>query len=134
MTTPTTTGQQPLTLPVSPLTPLNPNTRPTVETIRLLRGELYENASLVRSQYGGGQNDLLGMLMPPAEYATIEPGKPFEIPADGPDIPDLKGEGANEMKRLYDLELADYNRATQFKVQIKWLLLQAIPCQYIAIL
>ena len=38
------------------------------------------------------------------------------------------------MKRLYNLELADYNRAAQFKVQIKWLLLQAIPCQYIAIL
>ena len=74
------------------------------------------------------------MLMPPKEYATIAPGMPFELPVDGPDIPDLKGEGAEEMKRLYDLKLADYNRALQFKVQIKWLMLQAVPKQYIAIL
>ena len=38
------------------------------------------------------------------------------------------------MKHLYDLELADYNSTMQFKVQIKWLMLQAIPCKYIAIL
>ena len=74
------------------------------------------------------------MLMPPAEYNTIAPGMPFKLPPDGPDIPVLKGEGAEEMKRLYDLELANYNRAMQFKVQIKWLMLQAIPCKYIAIL
>ena len=128
------TGQQALTLPVSPLTPLNSNAWPTMEAIQLLRGELYENAASVHSQYGGGQNRLLGMLMPPADYETIAPGMPFEIPPDGLDIPDLEGEGAEEMKRLYDLELADYNRAQQFKVQIKWLLLQAIPHQYIAIL
>ena len=134
MTTPTVTGQQALTLPVSPLTPLDPNSRPTVEAIRLLRSELYENAASVRSQYGGGQNGLLGMLMPPDDYAIIAPGMPFELPPDGPDIPDLEGEGVEEMKRLYDLELADYNRALQFTVQIKWLMMQAIPCQYIAIL
>ena len=62
------------------------------------------------------------------------PGMPFKIPADGPDIPDLEGNGAEEMKQLYNLHSADYNRALQFKVQIKWLLLPAIPCQYIAIL
>ena len=86
MTTPTVTGQQALTLPVSPLTPLDPNTRPTVEAIRVLRSELYENAASVRSQYGGGQNGLLGMLMPPEEYETIAPGMPFELPQDGPVI------------------------------------------------
>ena len=134
MTTPTITGQQALTLPVSPLTPLDPNTRPTVKAIRALRSELYENAASVRSQYGGGQNGLLGMLMPPEEYKTIAPGMPFELPQDRPDIPDLEGDGAEEMKRLYDLELAYYNRALQFKVQIKWLMLQAIPRKYIAIL
>ena len=133
MNTPTVTGQQAITLPVSPLTPLDPNARPTVEAIRLLRSELYENATLVQSQYGGGQNGLLGMLMPPNEYNTISPGMPFELPQDGPDIPDLEGEGAEEMKRLYNLELADYNRVLQFKVQIKWLMLQAIPRKYIAI-
>ena len=88
----------------------------------------------MQSQYGGGQNGLLGMLMPPEEYETIAPGMPFELPPDGPDIPDLEGDGAEEMKRLYDLELAYYNRALQFKVQIKWLMLQAIPRKYIAIL
>ena len=98
MTTPTITGQQLLTLPNSPLTPLDPNSRPTVEAFRLLRSELYENAASVRSQYGGGQNGLLGMLMPAAEYETVAPGMPFELPADGPDIPDLEGEGAEEMK------------------------------------
>ena len=105
MTMPTITGQQALTLPVSPLTPLNPDTRPTVEAIQQLQSELYENAALVRSQYGGGQNGLLGILMPPNEYNTIAPGMPFELPPDGPDIPDLEGDGAEEMKRLYDLEL-----------------------------
>ena len=109
MATPTITGQQALTLPVSPLTPLDPNARPTLEAICLLRGELYKNAASVQSQYGGEQNGLLGMLMPPADYDTIAPGMPFELPQDGPDIPDLEGEGAEEMKRLYDLELADYN-------------------------
>ena len=63
------------------------------------------------------------MLMPPEEYMTIAPGVPFELPPDRPDIPDLEGDGAEEMKRLYDLELADYIRALQFKVQIKWLML-----------
>ena len=38
------------------------------------------------------------MLMPAAEYNTIAPGMPFELPADGPDIPDLEGEGTEEMK------------------------------------
>ena len=111
MTSPTITGQQALTLPVSPLTPLDPNTRPSVEAIRLLQSELYKNASSVHSQYGGGQNGLLGMLMPAEEYATIAPGMLFKIPVDGPDIPDLEGEGAEEMKRLYNLDLADYNWA-----------------------
>ena len=74
------------------------------------------------------------MLMPPKEYATVAPGMPFTIQADGPDISDLEGERAKEMKQLYDLELADYNRATLFMVQIKWLILNAIPRQYIAIL
>ena len=111
MTTPTVTGQQPLTLPVSPLTPLDPHTRPTVKAIRLLQSELYKNAALVRSQYGGGQNGLLGMLMPTVEYDTIAPGMPFELPGDGPDIPDLEVKGSEEMKHLHDLELADFNRA-----------------------
>ena len=74
------------------------------------------------------------MLMPPQEYATIAPGMPFKIPNHRPDIPDLEGEGVKEMKRLYDLELAVYNRALQFQVQIKWLMLQAVPKKYIAIL
>ena len=65
------------------------------------------------------------MLMPPTEYTTIAPGMPFELLNDGPDIPDLEGKGAEEMKRLYNLKLADYNRALQFQVQIKWLMLQA---------
>ena len=134
MATPTVTGQQVLMLPVNPLTPLDPNTRPTVEAIRLLRSNLYNNAAPIRSQYGGGQNGLLDMLMPPVEYNTITPGMPFKLPANGLDIPDLKGKGAKEMKCLYDLELANYNRALQFKVRIKWLLLQAIPHKYIAIL
>ena len=59
MTTPTITGQQALTLPATPLTPLDPNSRPTIKAIRLLRSELYENVALVRSQYGGGHNGLL---------------------------------------------------------------------------
>ena len=98
MAKPTITGQQPLTLPNSPLTPLDPNSRPTVEAIRLLRSKLYENAASVRSHYGGGQNGLLSMLMPAAEYKTVAPGMPFDLPADGPGIPDLEGEGAEEMK------------------------------------
>ena len=134
MTTLKAPGQQTLTLPISPLTPLDPNTRPTVTAIRLLRSELYENASSVRSQYGGGQHGLLGMFMPAPAYDELSPDAPFAIPEDGPDIPDLEGEGAEEMKRLYELELADYERALQFQVQIKNMLIQAIPRQYIAIL
>ena len=72
--------------------------RPTVEATRLRRGELYENAASVRSQYGGGRNGLLGMLMPLEEYNTIAPGMPLKLPPDRPDIPDLEGEGAEEMK------------------------------------
>ena len=62
------------------------------------------------------------------------PGMPFELPVDGLDIPDLEGEGMEEMKHLYNLKLVDFNRALQFKVQIKWLIVQAILRQYIAIL
>ena len=134
MNTLTITGQHALTLPVSPLAPLDPNARPTVEAVQLLRSELYKNTALVQSQYGGGQNGLLGMLMPPAKYETITPGMLFELPPDRPDKPDLEGEGVEEMKRLYNLELADYNRALQLQVQIKWLMLQAIPRKCIAIL
>ena len=105
-----------------------------MEAIRLLHSELYENVASVPSQYGGGQNSLLGMLMPATEYTTVAPGMPFELPIDGPDILVLEGKGAKEMKRLYNLELADFNRALQFKVQIKWLMLQAIPRQYITTL
>ena len=129
MATPTITGQQAVTLPVSPLMPLDPNTRPTVEAIRLLCSELYENTASIKSQYRHGHNGLLGMLMPPEEYNTIAPSMPFELLPDRPDIPNLEGEGAEAMKQLYDLKLADHNRTLQFKVQIKWLMLQAIPPQ-----
>ena len=91
-----TTGQPTLTLPFDPLTPLDPNARPTLEAIRLLWKELYENTALVQSSYGGGNFGLLGMLMPSTEYATGAPGMPFIMPAEKPPIPNLSGKGAEE--------------------------------------
>ena len=98
MKTPTVTGQQALTLPISPLTPLDPNVRPTVEAISLLHNELYENAASMRSQYGEGQNGLPGMLMPPEEYNTIAPRNAIQTLARWTRHPDLEEEGAEEMK------------------------------------
>jgi hypothetical protein len=132
MATATVTGLRPLTLPISPLTPLRADTKPTVTDIRQLRSELYENASSVRSRYGGGQHGLLGMLMPAEEYAELSPDHAFDIEEDGPDIPELDGDDPEELRRLYELHLADYNRAMQFRLQIKNLMLAAIPRKYIA--
>jgi hypothetical protein len=107
-----------------------------VAAVRLLCSELYENASAIRSQYGGGHNGLLGMLMPAGLYANLSPDTSFELPKDGPDIPEFEGEGiaVEELKRLYELDLADYERALQFQNQIKNMLLQAVPRRYITTL
>jgi hypothetical protein len=132
MATATVTGLRALTLPISPLTPLSADTKPTVTAIRQLRSELYENAASVRTRYGGGQHGLLGMLMPAEEYAELSPDAAFAIEEDGPDIPELDGDDPEELRRLYELHLADYNRALQFRLQIKNLMLAAIPRKYIA--
>jgi hypothetical protein len=97
-----------------------------------LHSELYENAASVRTRYGGGQHGLLGMLMPAEEYAELSPDAAFAIEEDGPDIPELDGDDPEELRRLYELHLADYNRALQFRLQIKNLMLAAIPRKYIA--
>jgi hypothetical protein len=128
----TVTGLRALTHPISPLTPLSADTRPMVTAIQLLHSKLYKNASSVRSRYGGGQHGLLGMLMPAKEYAELSPDAPFDIEEDGPDIPELDGNDPEELRRLYELHLADYNRALQFRLQIKNLMLVAIPRKYIA--
>ena len=129
--TSTTSGHTALTLPFDPLTPLDPNSRPTVEAIRRLRKELYENAASVESSYGGGEFGLLGMLMPSADYNTGAPGTPFIMPDTKPPIPNLSGPGAEERKQQYELDVADYNRALQFQSQIKKMMLVAIPRLYI---
>jgi hypothetical protein len=76
------------------------------------------------------------MLMPAGLYANLSPDVSFELPEDGPDIPEFEGKGivVEELKRLYELDLADYERALQFQNQIKNMLLQAVPWRYIATL
>ena len=74
---------------------------------------------------------MLGMLVPSADYNTGAPGTPFIIPDTKPPIPNLSGPGAKERKQQYELDMANYNRALQFQLQIKKILLVAIPCLYI---
>ena len=46
---------------------------PTYITLKKLKEELCANAAAVTSDLGGGANGHLGLVLPPAEYATISP-------------------------------------------------------------
>jgi hypothetical protein len=92
-----------------PLTPLDPQGKPTPEAIRNLHRELYTNARRNQTYLGGGRHGHLGLLMPDHDYILIShTGESYAIP-ERPDIPGytVAGDGAEHatMSRGYDMEL-----------------------------
>ena len=53
---------------------------PTYDSLTILLNQLKANARSVRTSLGGGQHGYLGLLMSPAQYATIAPHTPFIYP------------------------------------------------------
>ena len=116
-----------------PLTKLDSVQDPTAEAIRLLRREIYANAREVPCQMAGGHHGHLGLVMPAEEYIALA-GEPYRLP-DPPDIPDYAG-AANDDERaewaaLYQLDTRIYNESHGMNMQLKNLLLQAVPHEYL---
>ena len=123
-------------LPHDPLSPLDSTQEPTAEAVRLLRQELYENARALPSELAGGNHGHLGLIMPAADYLALA-GHPYHLPVR-PDIPDYLG-AEDEAERaewaaLYKVDTRLYNEALGLNLQLKNLLLKAVPRTYIAIL
>jgi hypothetical protein len=123
-------------LTIPKLTPLDTEQEPTTEAIRLLRLELYANARNVpTSTLGGGQHGHLGLLMPAAEYLLLA-GHPYILSAALPDIPDYTMTADdNERKKwgkLYDVDCKDYYESHGMNMQLRSLLLEAVPLIYLS--
>ena len=120
-----------------PLTPLDPNSKPTPEAIRTLRKELYANARRNQTTIGGGSHGHLGLLMPDPEYIAISHGgESYAIP-DRPDIPNyaaLDEAGSAGATIEYKAEMRTYNDATALSDYLTTLIIQAVPPIYIGVL
>lgn len=124
------------TVPHDPLTPLDPQCKPSPAEIRQLRKELYDNAQAITTSLGGGQHGHLGLLMPAAEYANMAGAAPYAIPAP-PVAPDYTGATTVEreaMKDAYSAAKTTYNEARAFHNFIKAQIIKAVPELYIGIL
>ena len=58
---------------------------PTYDTLKKLKKQLKSNAQAVPSTLGGGDNGLLGLVLTPAEYASVN-ATPFVIPVRPPPL------------------------------------------------
>ena len=122
------------TLPHDPLTPLDPNVRPTPIAIRKLQVELYDNARAIQSPLGGGNYGHLGLLMSNADYIALAgAGNKYTFP-ERPDIPDYTGMNASarhEATETYKDDFRTFAEAQGFHNQLKKLLITAVPAIYI---
>jgi hypothetical protein len=121
------------TLPHDPLTPLDPVSRPTSRTVRLLRKELYANLCSVSSDLGGGDHGHLGMVMPQASYTAISTGGAAYIHPVPPVAPNYAGTAAviANMQQQYAQEKKEYQEYKELSNQLKALLLTAVPAAFI---
>ena len=71
--------------------------KPTHETVRLLRQEVYANAYKNKCSLGGGDNGYLGIIMPNSEYLKIQTDAGIEtaVPFNKPNAPDATTSEAN---------------------------------------
>jgi hypothetical protein len=124
-------------LPHDPLTPIDPIAQPTPTAIARLQSELYANCRSIETSLGGGHHGHLGLVMPVALYLAmpnVGAGNEYDFP-DRPDLPDFTGMNGNQRddtKTQYQDELRIYNEAQSLHLQIKNLMLAAIPEVFIA--
>ena len=120
-------------LPHDPLTPMDPTSRPTARTVRILRKQLFANLGSVTSELGGGGHGHLGMLMPPAAYQAISNGGVPYVPPVPPAQPIYHGTAAlvatlqqqhTDRKKVFE----DYR---DLSIETKTMMIQAIPLSFI---
>jgi hypothetical protein len=123
-------------LPHDPLTPMDPNEAPTPAAIHNLMAEVYSNAMAIQTELGGGQHGHLGLVMPAAQYILLPGAAPYDLPAQRPDIPDYSNAAdaaeRDQWKDLYHDESRQYTEAHAIALQLKTLLIQAVPLIYIS--
>jgi hypothetical protein len=121
------------TLPHDPFTPLDPVSKPTPSSVRLLRQELYANVCSVPSDLGGGGHGHLGMVMPQAAYTAISVGGAIYVPPALPNAPAYQGAAAviANPQLQYELEKKAYYEYRDLSNQIKAMMLVAVPGSFI---
>jgi hypothetical protein len=139
-------------LPHDPLTPLDPNTKPTPAAVRLLRQEMYTNAMSMKTSYGGGQHGHLGMLMPYNRYWALS-RIPYTLSDSAPTFIDPNDQNAanlawwkpwtwfrsstthsrayNDAKLKFDKATADWEAAHEFKRTMQKVLIKAVPAMFL---
>lgn len=128
------TSHRTLNVPHDPLTPLEAIGAPSPRAIRILQTELYANVSSIPSDLGGGDHGHLGMLMPPAEYVLISTGgTAYGIPVKPP-APAYAGAAAviAAMQEGYRREMETYQEYRDLSNQIRKLILDAVPADYLS--
>jgi hypothetical protein len=116
-------------VPFETLTKFDSLLEPTAEAVRLLRRELYANASAIPTQLGGGLNGHLGLIMPDAEYLELA-GEAYYLP-DPPDIPDYQAaeapEERSEWDKLFLIDTQQYQDAHGMSQQLLSQIVAAVP-------
>lgn len=122
-------------LTYDPLTPLDSLNEPTAEAVRLLRRELYANVRVIPNP-DHPDHGYLGLIMKEEEYMALA-HEPFNLP-DRPEVPDYaQATDANdksEMETHYNNDLQYYYDAHGLHMQLRNLMIAAIPDDFIALL
>ena len=109
-----TTTSPTLTFPHAELTKIIGE--PTNTSIKLLKKEIYANASAIPSTRGGGGHGHLGLVMPAASYLALA-GQAFDLPtqpgvAPAHAAPCYAGADRAENIRIYNAMLLEISVAT----------------------
>ena len=123
--------------PIEEFTPFPTDTAPTAVNVRQLKKEMIQCAMAVPTTLGGGAHGHLGMILPAAEYAALNPapGDVFDRPDDPPDALDFAGNASRATIALaqqeYNAELQAYTMCNKVDLALKIRILKAVPKIYL---
>ena len=109
--------------------------KPSYETLRQLRKEIYANARTIHSTRGGGANGHLAIIMPDIDYQLRTIGIGFTIPTHPGSAPVHAGFASpvdiDASNKLWERNVSEYNKYYQVSDCLKAQLLVAIDPTYI---
>ena len=110
------------------------NGKPSAEGIRVIKRELFANASSVGTTLGGGNYGFLGLIMDPVAYAALPHTVPFVVPVHPGDhpghAPHATGNQITETNRVYLQTETRYKEFLMVHTSLKNQFYQAVGASY----